>query len=252
MKLNKIHIESRKVTEDGLINPLVFLRYLKDDGTYHRETKEANEALVDSLPDLNPTQVALVKAACTQAKAIPEDSDIKELHFFCGCHRADVKFNEATKQPEIVGTTEEAGLSKVGIKYKSHKGTYEVNPTDDLTNALPEVKAFCDACCAVDGGIYKEIYELKQLEDEPDYQATETVTVEEEVVEIVNGKAVHKQVAKTKEIPLFDELPCVDENGDDICDEHGKPMGHKVPRMIEGKKVSDADKARLAELMGKL
>ena len=266
MKLNKLHIEGAGTSLDERSNitpvkPTVFLRYLKDDGTYHRETKEANEAIVDSLPNLNPTQVELVKAACTQAKAIPEDSDIKELHFFCGCNRADVKFNEVTKQPEIVGTTEEAGLSKVGIKYKSHKGTYEVKPTDDLTNALPEVKAFADACCAVDGGIYKEIYELKQLKDEPDYQATETVEVTEEVTEVVGDKAVVKKVTKTKEIPLTDEIPCVDEDGNGICDicntTHEKfpivkPKMIQVPRMIEGKKVSEEDKARLDELLNQL
>lgn len=218
MKLNKIEIVSARQGEEVSLPATLQLRYTKDNGEYHRLSQEANESLVVSLPNLNPTQVELVKAACTQAKAIPEDSDIKELHFFCGCHRADVKFNEATKQPEIVGTTEEAGLSKVGIKYKSHKGTYEVKPTDDLTNALTEVKAFCDACYAVDGGIYKEVYELKQLKDEPDTQAVDTVEVTEEEVEIIDGKAVVKKVTKTKEVPLFDEIPCVDENGDGICD----------------------------------
>jgi hypothetical protein len=224
MKLNKLHVQPKtKHVEPKTLNEVTtpaqcFLRYLKEDGTYHRETKEADETQVGSLPNLSPTQVELVKAACTQAKAIPEDSDIQELHFFCGCNRADVKFNEVTKQPEIVGTTEEAGLSKVGN-------------------------------------------ELKQLKDEPDYQATETVEVTEEVTEVIGDKAVVKKVTKTVEIPLTDEIPCVDEDGNGICDicntTHEKfpivkPKMIQVPRMIEGKKVSEEDKARLAELLGNL
>jgi hypothetical protein len=276
MKANKIEIQPKSVkrvltkildadnnnTYETLEEAAqVRIRYVKPDGKYHRMSIPADIAETGHFTDLNPAQVELVKAACTQAKAIPEDSDIQELHFFCGCHRADVKFNDVTKQPEIVGTVEEAGLSKVGIKYKSHRGTYEINPTDDLTNALPEVKAFADACYAVDGGIYKEVHKLMQLKDEPDVQATETVEVTEEVTEVIGDKAVVKTVTKTKEIPLFDEVPCVDEDGNGICDICNtthvefpivQPKTIEVPRMVQGKKVSDADKARLAELMEKL
>tara|TARA_R110000803_G_scaffold1228_5_gene4011 strand:+ start:5033 stop:5569 length:537 start_codon:yes stop_codon:yes gene_type:complete len=103
------------------------------------------------------------------------------------------------------------------------------------------------------GSYYTELLALKAgLDGEEDVQATEEYTVEEEVVEVIDGKAVHTTKTVTKEHPLFDELPCVDANGDDICDEHGEPMGHQVPRMVLGQKVSDADKARLAELLGNL
>ena len=119
------------------------------------------------------------------------------------------------------------------------------------------------------GDYYTELCSLKEaLDGEEDYQATETVEVTEEVTEVIGDKAVIKTVTKTKEIPLTDEIPCVDENGDGICDvvehkhtdeegnetvEHEEvPKTIKVPRMIKGKKVSDADKARLAELLGSL
>ena len=137
---------------------------------------------------------------------------------------------------------------------------------ENMDKLHPELKGFCD--CVFNHkpsekgeGIYKEVYRLAQLEDEPDKQATETVTVEEEVIEVIDGKAVQKKVTKTKEVPVYDELPCVDANGDQICDicneKHVEfpivqPKTVKVPRMIPGKKVSDADKARLAELMAKL
>ena len=110
------------------------------------------------------------------------------------------------------------------------------------------------------GDYYTELCSLKaKLDAEEDRQATETVTVEEEVIDIVDGKAVQSTKQVTKEVPVYDELPCVDANGDQICDicneKHVEfpivqPKTVKVPRMVKGKKVSDADKARLAELLG--
>jgi len=110
------------------------------------------------------------------------------------------------------------------------------------------------------GDFHAELVALKAAQDgEEDVQATETVEVEEETVEITDGVAVVKKVKKTKEVKLEDELVCVDENGDGICDECGtthkkfpitKPKTVKVPKMIKGTPLSDTAKTRLNELLG--
>lgn len=231
----------------------VRIRYVQPDGKYHRMGIPADVAEIVHFTDLTANEIELVKACCTQAAALSENTNVQEMHFFCGCERADVKINETTGQPEIVGIAPEKAFTTVAIKYKDHKGAYQVKADKDYSGTLPEVKSFCDAVFAHKAGIYAEVYRLMQLKDEPDVQATKTVEVEEEVVEILNGKSVHTTKTVKKEQPLFDELPCVDVNGDLICDEHGDPIApHKVPRRVTGYKVSDADNARLAELLGRL
>ena len=129
----------------------------------------------------------------------------------------------------------------------------------DVSGETPEIQAFVKALYSNPEVV--ELCQLVCLEDEEDYQDFETSTVEETVVEVVGDKAVQKVVSKTVETPLFDELPCVDENGDGICDLCNsthvefpitEPKTVKVPRMVKGKKVSDKEKARLAELIAKL
>jgi len=110
------------------------------------------------------------------------------------------------------------------------------------------------------GDFYTELCDLKsKLDAEEDRQAEETVEEEVEEVEVVDGKAVVKKVTKKKTVKAFDEIPCVDENGDGICDvcntTHSKfpiekPKTYKVPRMIKGTPMPEQDKARLAELIG--
>jgi len=129
----------------------------------------------------------------------------------------------------------------------------------DVSGETPEIQAFVTALYSNPEVV--ELCQLVVLEDEEDYQAFETEEVEETEVEVVDGKAVMKKVVKSKEVKLFDELPCVDENGDGICDVCNtthklypitEPKTVKVPRMVKGKKVSDKEKARLKELQAKL
>jgi len=280
MKLNKIEAVTATTSEDidgrpVESKPTMQLRYLKDDGTYHRCTCEA-DADLSCLPNLSTAELALVGAAAKEAALIPVDSDIAQLHFYPTATQAVFAADPSGKVGQD-GITEEPRFGMVGIKNR-HKAipdalvspcfkceeTGEIKDTD-LTQLPPDAQGFAKAIYAHEAGIYKEIVKLKSLEDEPDYQATETTEVVElvESVEVIDGKAVVTKTPtpKTVEVPLFDEFPCVDENGDGICDKCNtthkihpikEPKILKVPRMVKGKKVSDEDKARLAELTAKL
>jgi hypothetical protein len=57
-------------------------------------------------------------------------------------------------------------------------------------------------------------------------QATEARECTREVIEVVDGQAVKRSVTETVQVPLFDELPLVDEQGSDLG-------AHRVPRMVE-------------------
>ena len=104
-----------------------------------------------------------------------------------------------------------------------------------------------------------ELTTLKaELDAEQDSPIMETVEEEVEEVEVVEGKAVVKKVKKTKEVQAYDELVCIDENGDGICDECGtthkefpvtKPKTIKVPKIKKGVPASQATKDRLKELI---
>ena len=262
MKLNKIEVVSKTSVTDlegvsSLSDTHIQLRYMTDEGGWHRTTFAANKDSIDDLPDLTADEKALLQSICDQACAVPETSNIKRLDFFCSPQL--IKMDENGNKTPVP----ENRFAQVGIRFKN-KGNDKLLNCD--CEVPEEAQGFHNACFNhkpndKGEGIYKEIYELKQLKDEPDYQATETVEVTEEVTEVVGDKAVVKTVTKTKEIPLTDEIPCVDEDGNGICDicntTHEKfpivkPKMIQVPRMIEGKKVSEEDKARLAELMEKL
>lgn len=57
-------------------------------------------------------------------------------------------------------------------------------------------------------------------------QAAEPQEQTREVIEVLEGQAVLKTVTETVQVPLFDELPLVDEQGSDLGI-------HRVPRMVE-------------------
>lgn len=57
-------------------------------------------------------------------------------------------------------------------------------------------------------------------------QATEAQERTREVIQVLDGQAVLKTVTETVQVPLFDELPLVGEQGSDLGI-------HRVPRMVE-------------------
>lgn len=77
-------------------------------------------------------------------------------------------------------------------------------------------------------------------------QATETQERTRAVIEVVDGQAVRKTVTETVQVPLFDELPLVDEAGDPVMEQvqvgedeegaavfEGRQVIHRAPRMAE-------------------
>lgn len=249
MKLNKIEaVTKASVTDldgiESLSDTNIQLRYMTDEGGWHRTTFAAGKDDISSLPDLTVDEQVLLQSVCDAACKVPETSNIQRMDFFVS--PLLIKMDKDGAKDLIP----EARFAQVGIRYKN-KGNDELLTCD--CEVLADAKGFHDACFNHKGGSYAEVYRLMQLKDEVDYQATKTITVDEPVVEIIKGKAVHSTKKVKKEVPLFDELECVDANGDGICDEHGVPVApHKVPRMVLGKKVSDTDKARLAELLNSL
>jgi hypothetical protein len=257
MKLNKIEVVSKTSVTDlegvsSLSDTHIQLRYMTDDGGWHRTSMPIESGNIDDLPDLSADEKALVQSICDEACKVPETSNIQRMDFYCSPTHIKMDANGAKEY------IPEARFAKLGIRYKN-KGNDELKTCDCEVPA--DAKGFHDACFNHKAGLYKEVHKLMQLKDEPDYQATETIEVTEEVTEVIGDKAVVKKVTKTVEIPLTDEIPCVDEDGNGICDicntTHEKfpivkPKMIQVPRMIEGKKVSEEDKARLAELLGNL
>ncbi len=68
-------------------------------------------------------------------------------------------------------------------------------------------------------------------------QATEAQEVTREVIEVVNGKAIKRTITETVQVPLFDEFP--------LEDEDGNALGiHREPRMIEVQKQTTKDEKR--------
>ena len=284
MRLNKIEAVTATTSEDikgNLVEskPTMQLRYVKDDGTYHRCTCEA-DADLSCLPNLSTAELALVDSVAKEAALIPVDSDIAQLHFYPTPTQAVFAADPSGKVGQD-GVTDEPRFGMVGIKNR-HKAipdalvapcfkceeTGEIKDTD-LAQLPADAQGFINAVYAHDAGIYKEIVKLKSLEDEEDYQAfdIEPETQTTETIEIIDGKAVDVVKVETidKEVPLFDFVPRFDADGvplvdiyevededEDFWEEEEGPKMHPVPRMVKGKKVSDKDKARLAELIAKL
>ena len=165
-----------------------------------------------------------------------------------------------------------------------------INSTHSHKAASPIVKAVCDAlpykgamkfsddyqspvftfdslectndCADFEAAIAPFLPELTtlkaELDAEQDSPVMETVEEESEEVEVVEGKAVVKKVKKAKEVQSYDELVCVDENGDGICDvcnsTHEQfpietPKTIKVPKIKKGVPASQTTKDRLKELI---
>lgn len=76
MKLNKIEIVPTRQGEEGSLPATLQLRYLKDDGKYHR-------TCVDCTADLSsfPEEV---QAAAQVAQTIPETTELARIDFNCG------------------------------------------------------------------------------------------------------------------------------------------------------------------------
>lgn len=269
MILNRIRIIPKTTVNSSTRGALIEMGYLTASGERH-------QTIIDCTDDLSsfPEEVQM---AAQVAQTIPETTELARIDFNCGPDNLKVN-DDDTVEPVFSGR-----FATVAAKTKDKrvKGdaralvvcpcyecpeTKEMKDTDLALIPDADLKACAEAFFAVKPnangeGFYKELYRLKNMKDIPDTQATETVEVTEEVTEVVGDKAVVKKVTKTKEAPLFDEVPCVDANGDQICDICGtthvkfpivEPKTVKVPRTIPGKKVSDADKARLAELIGQL
>lgn len=81
----------------------------------------------------------------------------------------------------------------------------------------------------------------EEIEEEQTVQATELVEVEEAAIEMRDGQAVQVKRIVTREQPVFDELPVVDEAGNPVVIEHPatrrhpawtEQVVHRVPRMV--------------------
>jgi len=247
--------------------PAVFVVYMDDKGKCHTEKFEDGDTRLATEPEI-------VQHCLNNIKTVNEATEIKCIEFHAMPRR--VKYEGAGMKRTPAGFENNPLFGCCSVMYKDKLNTpiiaqpvkkTETGEIVEGTDAdydqcdCPELAEFTKAIHRDTGGIYKEAARLMQLKDEPDYQATETVEVTEEVTEVIGDKAVIKTVTKTVEIPLTDQIPCVDEDGNGICDicntTHEKfpivkPKMIQVPRMIEGKKVSEEDKARLAELMEKL
>ena len=86
-------------------------------------------------------------------------------------------------------------------------------------------------------------YKFKDIEKEAvtkeitaEVQKTELREVTETYVEIIDGKAIQKTKTKTVEIPLFDEMPLFDEQGNEIGT-------HKHPQMKTITKLEEIESA---------
>ncbi len=63
-------------------------------------------------------------------------------------------------------------------------------------------------------------------------QATRTVQLEVQVIEVIEGQAVLRRETRSEEEPLFDDFPIVDESGAAVL-VNGAQAIHRVPRMVE-------------------
>ena len=122
----------------------------------------------------------------------------------------------------------------------------------ECTNDCPDFEAAIEP-------FLPELTTLKaELDGEQDSPIMETVEEEVEEQEVLEDRVVIRKVKQSKEVPVFDEKPCVDENGDGICDvcnsTHEKfpietPKTFKVPKIKKGVPASQETKDRLKELI---
>lgn len=107
-----------------------------------------------------------------------------------------------------------------------------LNPDSDVTGESLEVQTFFNAIYSHDDCCITECYKLRKECEAGDVPVTETEEYTEEAIEIVDGKAVKTIVTKTREVLVYDEYPLVNENDDPILDDEGKPVVHRVQRVI--------------------
>lgn len=143
-----------------------------------------------------------------------------------------------------------------------YKGAMEFLPDIDAPVFTFDSLECTNDCADFEAAIEPFLPELTtlkaELDGEQDSPVMETVEEEVEEVEVVDGKAVVKKVKKSKEVQAYDEIECVDENGDGICDvcnsTHEKfpietPKTIKVPKIKKGVPASQETKDRLKELI---
>jgi hypothetical protein len=75
----------------------------------------------------------------------------------------------------------------------------------------------------------EEVIETVEVEAEEYVYGEEQRTVV--VVDVVNGKAVRSERVETVRVPLFDDIPVVDEAGRPVSDPEGTPQVLRVPRV---------------------
>lgn len=119
-------------------------------------------------------------------------------------------------------------------------GGRAITPDDDATAETAEVKAALDAFYGPNrDSDYAEIYRLLNLQDEPDTVVTQKVS--KPVIKNVNGQL--RRVMEPVDEPVMEEVPVYDESGVEVIDTI------KQQKIRKGKKVSDEQKQRLAELL---
>lgn len=127
----------------------------------------------------------------------------------------------------------------------SEKGSFLVDdraitPDDDATAETAEVKAALDAFYGPNrDSDYAEIYRLLNLQDEPDTVVTQKVS--KPVIKNVNGQL--RRVIEEVDEPVMEEVPVYDESGVEVIDTIQRQ------KIRKGRKVSDADRSRLNELL---
>lgn len=83
------------------------------------------------------------------------------------------------------------------------------------------------------GGKVEVVQTAEVEEDEQAYGEEQTSVV---VMDLEDGRAVRRERVKTVRVPLFDDVPVVDEAGHPVYDQDGKPQTHRVPRMVKVKR----------------
>jgi hypothetical protein len=81
----------------------------------------------------------------------------------------------------------------------------------------------------LEGGVDVE-WDDKPIEEE--VQATEERPVVRTILEVADGVAVERTVERLERVPVFDELPVVDADGNPVLVD-GAPKMHGVPRMVK-------------------
>jgi len=93
---------------------------------------------------------------------------------------------------------------------------------------------------AVSSKLFTKYEKIPDGYDEYEEQDVEIIETEEDVIEVVDGKAVKTRQTTEKAIPLFDEYEVVDNNNTPVVQEirttegiKTAPVIHKVPRMVK-------------------